>query len=336
MTSSVKLGAAWALRRSGVLAMREHLRRGRVGIVLMYHRVNDDADPFFPALGVEAFAAQLEYLNATYRVEPLEGLLRWVHEGAPGPPRVALTIDDGYADTYGTVLPRLRARRIPATLFLATDPPESGRLLWLDRLRLLLKRTPAEVLEVPEHGLGPWPLGSTRARLAALGRLTGRLKRSGASEVEDVTGELWHRLDGDGISDGPAPLTWAQLRELQSGGVAIGGHTHRHYVLSQLGDEAAREEIATSMALIRERLGCEPTGFAYPNGENGDYGAETIGVLRDLGVPWACCTLPGFATRDAPQHEIPRLYTSMDSLSLFACRVAGLTRLRDKVGPTQH
>ena len=332
MTGSLKRGAAWALRRSGVLAARERLRRGRIGIILMYHRVNDEADPFFPALGVDAFESQLDYLRSTYRVENLDGLLGWLREGSPGPPRVALTIDDGYADTHAVVLPRLKSRRLPATLFLATDPPENGRLLWLDRLRLLLKHTPAEILDLPEHGLGPWRLASTGQRLDSLGRIAGRLKRAGPAEVEDVVGALWQRLDGDAISSGPSPLSWTQIRELQNGGVAIGGHTHRHYVLSQLGREAAREEIATSLALIRERLGCEPSGFAYPNGEEGDYGAETIDVLRELGVSWACCTLTGFATPEAPPHEIPRIYTSMDTASLFACRVAGLTRLRASDG----
>ena len=31
--------------------------------------------------------------------------------------------------------------------------------------------------------------------------------------------------------------------------------------------------------------------------------------------------------RDRP-YELPRIYTAMDTLPLFACRLAGLTRLR--------
>lgn len=325
-----KRGVAWCLHSTGLVGLGEAHRRGRTGLILMYHRVNDDNDSFFPALDVASFEAQLDHVRATYRVDTLDELARWLRDGPPGPPRVALTIDDGYADTHAIVLPRLRERGLPATLFLATGPPEEGRLLWLDRLRALLKLTPASVLELPTRGLGPWSLGSPAERLAALGRVAGHLKRSGASEVEDVTGELWRRLDGDAIGPAPTPLTWEQVRELAAGGMEVGGHTHRHYVLSRLRRDEARQEIATSLDLIRERVGRVASSFACPNGTCADYTSETLDLLRELGVEWACTTSPGFATHASGPLELPRVYTSMDSLPLFACRLAGLTRLREE------
>jgi peptidoglycan/xylan/chitin deacetylase (PgdA/CDA1 family) len=325
-----KRAAALGLHRSGLVRALGRHRHDRVGIILMYHRVNDDADPFFPALDVASFEEQLDHVRATYQVDTLDGLARWLRDGPPGPPRAALTIDDGYADTHAVVLPRLRARGLPATLFLATAPSEEGRLLWLDRLRALLKLTPAPVLELPERGLGPWPLESAGDRLTALGRIAGRLKRAGRAEVEDVTGELWRRLDGDGIGSAPVPLSWEQVRELDAGGVEVGGHTHRHYVLSHLDRDEARQEIARSLDLVRERVGRVASGFACPNGTAADYTSETLDVLRELGVTWACTTSPGFATESSAPLELPRVYTSMDSLPLFACRLAGLTRLHEE------
>ncbi len=334
MIRALKHGVAWCLHSTGLVGLRGARRHGRTGLILMYHRVNDDADPFFPSLDVGSFEAQLDHVRATYRVDTLDGLARWLRDGPPGPPRVALTIDDGYTDTHSVVLPRLRARGLPATLFLATSPPEEGRLLWLDRLRALLKLTPAPVLELSAHGLGPWPLASTDDRLSALGHIAGRLKRAGAAEVDDLTGELWRRLDGDSISSMPVPLSWLQVGELAAGGVEIGGHTHRHYVLSNLGREQARQEIATSLELVRERVGRVASGFACPNGTAADYTSETLDLLRELGVEWACTTSPGFATQSSAPLELPRVYTAMDSLPLFACRLAGLTRLREEgAGP---
>jgi peptidoglycan/xylan/chitin deacetylase (PgdA/CDA1 family) len=74
-------------------------------------------------------------------------------------------------------------------------------------------------------------------------------------------------------------------------------------------------------------LGAPARGFAYPNGTAADYSRETIEVLNELGVAWACTTRSGFVRPGAPAHELPRIYTSMDSLEAFACRLAGLTRL---------
>lgn len=330
MIHALKHGAAWGLHVAGLIGLREARRNGRVGIILMYHRVNDEDDPFFPSLDVASFEAQLDYVRATYRVESMDALARWLREGPPGPPRVALTIDDGYADTHGIVLPRLRERGLPATLFLATAPPEEGRLLWLDRLRSLLKLTPASRMEIPERGLGPWPLVTPEERLSAVERIAAHLKGASSAEVDDVVGELWHRLDGDSLRSLPVPLSWGQARELAAAGVEIGGHTHRHFVLSHLGRDEARREIARSLDLVRERVGHVASGFAFPNGTRDDYTPETLDLLRELQMEWACTTSPGFATEASAPLELPRVYTSMDTLPLFACRLAGLTRLREE------
>lgn len=326
MIAALKEAAARLLQGSGLLALRERSRRGKTGIVLMYHRVNDADDPFFPALDTASFAAQLDLVRATYQVETMEGLLGWLADGRPGPPRVAITIDDGYLDTHEQALPRLKARGLPATLFLATGPPETGQPLWLDRLCALLKHTTAETLALPSHDVGPWPLGTTAERLSALGRLAGRLKRSGKAELDAVVAGLWQALGGEGVPLPPG-LSWDHVRELAAGGVAIGAHTHHHYILSRIRRAEALQDVGESLDLIARRVGTPARGFAYPNGTAADYSQETIDVLRELGVSWACTTRPGFVKAGAPRLELPRIYTSMDSLASFACRLARLTRL---------
>lgn len=331
MIPALKRGVARSLLRSGLIEAIERRRRGRKGIILMYHRVNDAADPYFPALDTASFESQLDHVRATYRVETVDALLDWTRSGPDGPPRVAITIDDGYVDTHAVALPRLRERSLPATLFLATAPPETGRALWLDYLRSLFKHTHATSVELPSLGLGPFPLASDAQRLAALGRIAARLKRAGAETVDAAVDELSRRLGADQVPPVPV-LTWAQVADIARGGITVGAHTHRHYILSNLDMAAAREDIATSLALIRDRVGSEPRGFAYPNGAVGDYSPETIRVLEELGVRWACTTRCGFATSSSHPLEIPRIHTSMDTLPLFAARLAGLTRLPDDDG----
>ena len=323
---ALKQLAAGVLHASGALAWRERRRRVKTGIVLMYHRVNDAGDPFFPALGTAAFEAQLDLVRGTYRVETMDGLLAWLADGPPGPPRAAITIDDGYADTLQEALPRLRARGLPATLFLATEPLETGRPLWLDRLRALLKHTTRPELQLASRGIGPWPLGTPSERLSALGRLSQRLKRAGKAELDGIVEEVSRVLDGDAVPLPPV-LSWDDARALAKGGVQIGGHTHHHYLLSRLSPDEARGDVGEGLELIARRLGSPARGFAYPNGTAADYSPETVDVLRQLGVAWACTTRSGFVRPGAALHELPRIYTHMDSLPSFACRLAALTRL---------
>ncbi len=331
MKNSLKRIASSLLVRARLPVTADRLRRGRTGIILMYHRVNAEGDAFFPALHPEAFAAQIDYVREHYEIVGLDSLVRWLREGAPGPPRVAVTIDDGYPDTHSQVLPRLKARGVPATLFLATSPPETGRPVWLDRLRHLVKQTLAPTLQVPGIGLGPAPLATEGERLAALRKAIDRLKGCGGQQVEDVMGDLEEQLDAGSLALGPAVLSWDQVREMAGGGIAIGGHTHRHYMLSRLTRSQARDEIATSLELIESRVGRRPSGFAYPNGTAADYTRDTVEVLTELGVPWACTTLEGRAGAASPSLELPRVYTSMTALPQFALRVAGWTGRGERV-----
>ena len=314
---------ASGLMRSGALGLVRSLRPGRA-IVLMYHRINDAADPFFPALPSAAFEQQVRFLKRCYAVEPLPDVMAWLAAGAVGRPRVALTIDDGYPDTYAVAWPILRRHQTPATLFLATAPPETREPLWLDALRAWVKTARAERLDAVELGLPELGLGSTAERLQALKLVIRRLKATSAETLREILVRIRERL-------APAPgsppcLTWAQVREMQRAGLDVGAHTHRHYILSRSTLDEAQSEIAHSIALIRSRLGVAACTFAYPNGQADDFDAAHQAMLRGLGIRWALSTVSGFAGPGDAPLAMPRVATKAPSLPLFACRLAGLGR----------
>ncbi|MEV5342774.1 polysaccharide deacetylase family protein [Streptomyces sp. NPDC052676] len=61
-------------------------------------------------------------------------------------------------------------------------------------------------------------------------------------------------------------LDWDQVRELAGTGVEIGGHSHSHPQLDQLGDDALRWEVTRCRDLVADELGTLPVSFAYPYG----------------------------------------------------------------------
>ena len=109
-----------------------------------------------------------------------------------------------------------------------------------------------------------------------------------------------------------------------AGPIVMGGHGHRHYVLSHLDDRALEEEVSTGLRLIEERTGARPRCFAYPNGEPPDYDERAIAVLRRLGLRYAFTCRHALARPRQDPFQLPRLYTSERSLALFATRLAGL------------
>ena len=106
-------------------------RREPSARILYYHRVNDDGDPFFPALSTAFFEQQMRFVRRHYRVVSLAALLQ-VLSGGPTEPVVAITFDDGYQDNYQNAFPILQGLGLPATIFLATGSIDSGEPLWFE------------------------------------------------------------------------------------------------------------------------------------------------------------------------------------------------------------
>jgi len=96
---------------------------GRLGAncsarILSYHSIGDHpADPY--AVRTEDFANQMAYLAERFTVLSMDQLADRLGEEKPLPPRaVAVTLDDGYRDSYTQAYPILARLGIPATIFL--------------------------------------------------------------------------------------------------------------------------------------------------------------------------------------------------------------------------
>ncbi|WP_338694902.1 polysaccharide deacetylase family protein [Streptomyces sp. Q6] len=63
-------------------------------------------------------------------------------------------------------------------------------------------------------------------------------------------------------------LDWTQVRALAAHGVEIGGHTHTHPQLDQLGDKELEFELLHCREIVAAELGGQPVSFAYPYGHS--------------------------------------------------------------------
>ncbi len=97
-------------------------------VVLLYHRVGGRSTSAVD-LPLGLFSEQMEELAASRAVVSLDDALTMLAspDTPPGPPRVAITFDDGTGDFADVAVPVLERLGIPATLYLATAPIESGR-----------------------------------------------------------------------------------------------------------------------------------------------------------------------------------------------------------------
>ncbi len=273
--TSLPLRARGALRRaargavevagtaSGLAALLRRLHRGRVAI-LAYHNVVEpgevgrgDASLHLP---LPDFLAQIEWVASSHRVTTLDEALSAGGDG----PRAVITFDDAYRGAVTLAFPELRARGLPATVFVSPGLLGASGTWW-DRMAEAGRLTP-------------------EARAFALEELGGR-------------GEAVRRW---AFPDGPAPdlppsygiATRGELETHRGDGIEVGSHAWEHEHLPSLSEEELRVNLERTRAWIEGFGRSAPPWLALPYG-CGSAATRRLalevghaGVLRIEGGPW--------------------------------------------------
>jgi peptidoglycan/xylan/chitin deacetylase (PgdA/CDA1 family) len=277
------------------------LRRRRTGNlqILIYHRVNDEKDPFFPGVPLRVFQAQMEYLAYNYCTLDLEEAVERLRRRDIPDNAIVITFDDGYRDNYTNAFPVLKSLSLPATVFLAVDAIGSRRVLWHDRVFSAFRETRVSVLKGFDS-FNEYPLNTVAERLLAQEKALNFIRSLDEelriSAINSLIGKLEvpDRKEVAGLM-----LSWKEVKAMHDGGISFGSHTVTHPILSKLPLERIREEIERARQLIEEKLGARVRTFAYPNGRRSDFNEITKRVLRESGH--VCALTTNFGTNECDQ-----------------------------------
>ncbi|GAA4782816.1 polysaccharide deacetylase family protein [Streptomyces ziwulingensis] len=117
-----------------------------------------------------------------------------------------------------------------------------------------------------------------------------------------ATGWLRGPYDTGGALD--TMLDWDQVRELADAGVEIGGHSHTHPQLDQVGTDDLRYELTHSREILTDRLGTAPASFAYPYG----YSDRRVrAAVRETGYAQALAVGNALARRAQGPYALRRV-----------------------------
>jgi len=308
------LGAAMGLTEP----LRGNRTDGRFQI-LVYHRVGERIDAFAPGTPVAVFERHMRYVRQQFRVLSLTELLAATDRGAVPPRAVAVTFDDGYADTHEFAAPILQRYRIPATVYLATGLLETDRPMWNDRVGVAIRDTTSARLDgVPE--CGGLPLTTPEERRTALTRTLQALKPLPPAERDARADQLSQVLHVP-LDRGPRMLCWRQVEEMRAGGVEFGAHTVHHPVLTAVSIEERRREIVDSKRVIEDRLQAPVRHFAYPFGRATDFDATTKRLVREAGFVSAVSMVFGTNTAATDRYALLRGGPWEETTALFAAKL---------------
>jgi len=288
--------------------------------ILIYHRVNDERDPFFPAIPVAVFARHMAYVASELTVLPLEEAVQRLRARDLPTNAAVVTFDDGYKDNRIHAFPILRQHSIPFTVFLATDAIGTGRAVWHDQVFSAFRDSRADVLALGrEHR---YELGTLDARVRAQGAILDFLRTLHPSERSRWIERLADALGSPLLRAAPRlMLNWDDVRAMAGEGVSFGCHTASHPILSRLSGDEVRDEIVRAQQAIEKELGAPARTFAYPNGGRGDFDDTTKGVLRELGFACAVTTIFGVNESDQDPLELRRGQPWEHDLATFASKL---------------
>lgn len=289
--------------------------------ILYYHRVNDDADPFFPAIATTLFEQEMRYLARHYNVVSLPNLVRRLENGSPAR-MLAITFDDGYQDNYENAFPVLQRHGLPATIFLTTGSIDSRQPLWFEQLADAVKKTALDHLDLEIDIPRRFWMRTTDERLAAnraiFSMLRGLPDKQRLNWLDVILRQLGSPDDHDRHGK---MLTWEQVRIMKSHGMDFGGHTVTHPFIAGLTPEQVAWEVGECKRRIEDELQLPVECFAYPNGREEDFGKWNKNAIRSAGYRAAATTIWGLNYRSTDPMELRRGGPWEENPALFAYKM---------------
>ena len=269
--------------------------------IFIYHRINDERDPFFYAFPVSVFRAQMEHLARHFDVITLDRIAQGDFPNNGDKYCAAVTFDDGYRDNFLCAAPVLKEFGIPATVFLTTGYIDTGVLPWYDQVRLAFKLTVEIRVDLAQIGGPKSDLHTPVLRLQALAQSLTWLRGLEESARHAALCELFRALRAPNNLTLPnTMLSWDEVRRMSKEGITFGAHTITHPVLAAIDRQRLENEISGSKKEIETRLQLAVRHFAYPFGKHSDFSPQAKRVVQAAGFETAVTTISGvnYAAQD--------------------------------------
>ena len=293
--------------------------------VLMYHRFSSTNKYGFTSKA--NFEKQIAYITKNYHPLTLSQLIELNYSQNDKIPNntIVITVDDGYLDFYHIAYPILKKYKVPATLYITSGFIDKRLWLWPDKISWILD----QIIEIPEqiiigNLIVPHGKIDKLSRIKIWHEIINNLLTLSNEKRDDLIHELGRKLDITLPYFPPQKyvgLNWNQLREIQSEGIEIGGHTISHPLLIHLDQKKAWEEIVGCMIDIQRNLGNYPKTFCYPNGSPADINHELKSFVHKAGYIGAVVAFAD--TANIRDRYAIRRHACGDSMFQFQKAVSG-------------
>ena len=253
-----------------------------------YHRIGDPASSQFNrnifSCSAERFDEHVACLKSRFDVLSLDRLRHVLQHGHSGRrPLALITFDDGYIDNHTLAFPILRRHQVPATFFLPTAFIGATVVPWWEEVHWQARQAVGSSIQLPGRD-EQFPIRPDDAE-RDIRRVADFIKQW-AAPVDKKLDALRTACGSRRVPEGEATrlfLNWDEVRQMRTGGMDIGAHTHNHLVLAHLSPAIQSDELGRSKKILEGTLGEPVTAVAYPVGSAAAYTRETCEIAKCLG-----------------------------------------------------
>ena len=272
------------------------------------------------------FRKQIAWLASHYEMSSLHRALEFLRgDYTPARDLCVLTFDDGLKEHYTDVMPMLAEYRIQGIFGVITSCIENHNIAPVHMNHFLMAELDFDTyrseficrLEAmkpgaltfadvdPQVAQQSYPLDT---REVAMFKFLFNFSLEPCAR-DAIVKSIFDEYLGDQESFArELYMSWEEVREVQSAGMLVAGHTHWHRPLSTLTDAELDADLSTSRALFDQNLAPQELWpFSYPNGKKNSYTEAVMRLLPRLGFTCAFNTECGANSIGTPVFELNRV-----------------------------
>lgn len=296
--------------------------------VFMLHRVEDEAVNGVSIAQIDNFLSSLKRYG--YEFIGIEELCNLIEKpGAVIKNKVMFTMDDGYEDQVVKGVPVFQKHKCPVSIAIITNFISGSMWPWDAKIRYLFentKKTKCAFTMLDGRQL-TFKMDNIKEKFRVMRDVRGNLKHVSLSFLLASIDALQDELDIQLPFEAPEhykAFTWNDVKRLEGDGVNFIPHTQNHYILSNLSDDEAKNEIEGSINDLKQHIDPIPA-FIYPNGRLEDFNGKHTQLLRNNGIKVAFTTDNSYLSL----NELSR--TNDDSLCIPRIEFPVEKDIQDKV-----
>lgn len=294
-----------------------------------YHMVSNDENSFakylYPPRKIETFKQDLDFLLENYKPISLQELIKISKDNKLLTQNVFhLTFDDGLTNFYKVVAPILKARNIPATVFVNTNFVDNKELFYRYKASLLLQNFEASTLENQTVFKQFFNTDNVKEKLL-------NINFQQKEQLDTLAKKV--NVDFDEYLKTEQPYLFSnQIEELIEDGFTIGAHSKNHPLFS---DICLKEQIAQteeSLAWLQKTFNINYRAFSFPFTDFGVSKDFFTSISPDLGISFGTSGIK----KDNIYNNFQRISFELADENIESFLVKSYTKYMAKIPFNKH